>query len=280
LPLEITQIDSFTDRPFSGNPAAVCVVDRSVNEQWMQQVAAEMNLSETAFLAPPVRPDDEWALRWFTPTMEVDLCGHATLAAAHHLFSELGVDRPVLRFGTRSGTLSARHTDDGWIELDFPADPTLPLDPPSGLLDALGVSDGVVSVASGKVNVVIELVNADIVRNIRPDFGALSRVDAAAVVVTAAGEGNYDMVSRFFAPLAGIDEDPVTGAAHCTLGPFWAAKLGRPDLLAYQASARGGVVRVGVRGDRVRLAGQAVSVFTAKLSATADAPTEGSPAVS
>jgi PhzF family phenazine biosynthesis protein len=272
LPLEITQIDSFTDRAFSGNPAAVCVVERSVSDQWMQQVASEMNLSETAFLAPPVRPDDEWALRWFTPTMEVDLCGHATLAAAHHLFSDLGIDQPVVRFRTRSGTLSARQTDDGWIELDFPADPTLPLDPPSGLFDALGVSDGVVTVASGKVNVVVELVSPDMVRNIRPDFGALSRVDAAAVVVTAAGEGDYDMVSRFFAPLAGIDEDPVTGAAHCTLGPFWAAKLGRSDLLAYQASARGGVVRVGVRGDRVRLAGQAVSVFTATLSATTDAP--------
>jgi PhzF family phenazine biosynthesis protein len=261
--VRVTQIDAFTDRPFSGNPAAVVLVDEPADPVWMQALAAEVGLSETAFLHPL---EGRWGLRWFTPTVEVALCGHATLASAHHLLVDHGVADPVLRFDTASGELTATPRADGWIELDLPADPVTAVPAPEGLLDALGLgAEQVVGVSQGRTDLLIEVADAQVVRGVAPDFVRLGRFRVRGVSVSARGEGDYDIVSRFFGPGSGVDEDPVTGSAHCTLGPYWAAKLGRPQLLAYQASARGGVLRVDVsdrsappwRG-RVRVAGQAV----------------------
>ncbi len=269
-PVTITQIDAFADRPFTGNPAAVVVLDAAADPTWMQALAAEVNLSETAFVHPhAAASDDRWHLRWFTPTTEVALCGHATLATAHHLWTDHAVGAPRLRFATRSGELTATRLDDGWIELDFPRDMTVPIEAPAGLLDALGVAPHeVVAVAAGRTDLLVEVVSAAAVRAVAPDFAALRRFPVRGVSVTARGSDGdqaYDFVSRFFAPASGVLEDPVTGSAHCTLGAYWWAKLGRTEMVAYQASARGGVVRVSLpdpgrppwRG-RVRLAGRAV----------------------
>lgn len=239
----------------------------------MQAVAAEVNLSETAFLWATPHPDGgcAWALRWFTPAIEVDLCGHATLASAHHLFTDHGVPDAELRFDTRSGWLSARRlTDDrhggGWIELDLPADPTVPAEAPAGVLDALGVTDGV-AVHRGRTNLLVELADPGAVRAVDPDHRALRATGVRGVIVTAAGdqEDEVDVVSRYFAPGAGIDEDPVTGAAHCALGPYWAERLGKTALRAWQASRRGGELGVRVEGDRVALIGRAVTVLRGAL---------------
>jgi PhzF family phenazine biosynthesis protein len=267
--LPLLTVDAFTDRSFAGNPAAVCVLDTAADETWMQALAAEMNLSETAYLVPV---EGGWNLRWFTPAVEVDLCGHATLASAHVLFNERGGahdNLEELRFSTKSGWLTARRQDDGWIELDFPADTATPLDAPSGLLDALRLDAAqVAGVFRGRSDLLVELADAAEVRACDPDHRALAALDVRGAMVTAAGDdGVHDFVSRFFAPGSGIDEDPVTGSAHCLLGPFWAARLGRTELVAYQASRRGGVVRVSVRDDRVGLAGQAVTVLRASLTA-------------
>jgi PhzF family phenazine biosynthesis protein len=262
---DLVQIDAFTDRPFSGNPAAICLLDEAADDGWMQAVANEMNLSETAFLVPHTEPD-RWSLRWFTPQVEVDLCGHATLAAAHYLFEfdETMSDR--LTFDTRSGPLHACRTSDGWIALDFPADSTVVSEPLPGLLDALGVSGQPVGAAQGEHYHVLELTSADAVRALEPDFAALARVDARAFIVTSSGDGMHDIVSRVFGPRVGINEDPVTGSAHCTLATYWTPRLNRSSLLAFQASARGGVLRVALDGDRVVLEGQAVTVLTAWLA--------------
>lgn len=272
---ELVQIDAFCDRAFRGNPAAICLLDRTPGDEWMQALAREMNLSETAYLVPIELPGGEpgWSLRWFTPTVEVDLCGHATLAAAHYLFEHRSVGLPRLRFATRSGELTAARSADGWIELDFPADPTHAAPPPPGVVEALGLDHGqVVGSAAGSHNVVVELASPEHVRAVRPDMEALRETDAPSVVVTSVGEGLYDIVSRYFAPRYGIPEDPVTGSAHCTLATYWAPRLGKEDLLAHQASARGGVVRVGLRGERVKLGGQAVTVFKARLTDVALPP--------
>jgi PhzF family phenazine biosynthesis protein len=269
LPLELVQVDAFTDRPFGGNPAMVCLLDEPGNEAWMQTLAAEMNLSETAFLVTSGDgTTNRWGLRWFTPTVEVELCGHATLAAAHFLRSHHGIEGPM-QFDTRSGLLTAVEADEGLIEMDFPADPTGTVEPPDGLLDALGVTEGLVEVSRGRSIHVVELASADQVRQIRPDFAALADVAASGVTVTAAGEGLYDVISRYFAPWAGIDEDPVTGSAHCTLASYWAPRLGKDAILAHQASQRGGTVRVALRDGRVALAGKAVTVMTATLDPAA-----------
>ena len=262
----LTQIDAFTDQPFSGNPAAVLVLDEPADAAWMQAVAGEVNLSETAYLVPRPGPDPAWSLRWFTPTVEVDLCGHATLASAHHLFVDHAVAQPELRFDTRSGRLTARRLDDGWIELDFPADPSVPVDPPDGLLSALGVTAAdVVAVARGRFDLLVEVTRPEVVRAVDPDHRVLRTLPVRGISVTAPGDGGYDVVSRFFGPGSGVDEDPVTGSAHCTLGAYWGPKLGRTELVCRQASSRGGVVRVRVIEDgsppwrhRVALAGQAV----------------------
>jgi len=253
----ITQVDAFTDRPFAGNPAAVCILPLRRDAAWMQAVPREMNLPETAFVH---RKGDYFDIRWFTPTVEVDLCGHATLAAAHVLWESetLAPDREVI-FLSHSGLLKARKESD-WIYLDFPATPASDASAPSDLIRALDVAP----VYHGKnaFDYLIEVESEAILRRLKPNFGLLATVPARGVMVTAPSERpEYDFVSRFFAPAVGVDEDPVTGSAHCTLGPYWQRKLAKDEFVAYQASARGGVVRVKVRGDRVELGGQAVTVL-------------------
>ena len=263
MSLKITQVDAFTDQPFRGNPAAVCVLPAARDAGWMQEVAREMNLSETAFL---VARADGYDLRWFTPTVEVDLCGHATLASAHVLWEsgQLPPDAQA-RFHTRSGLLTATRRGD-WIELDFPARPATELaSPPAEVLRALGVEP--VFAGRTKDDYLIEVRDEETVRQASPDFSQLKRADSRGAIVTArATSAGYDFVSRFFAPGAGIDEDPVTGMAHCSLGPYWQGRLGKDEFTAYQASARGGTVRVRVGGDRVYLGGQAVTVLRGELT--------------
>lgn len=257
----IVQVDAFTSRPFAGNPAAVCILPQAGDEGWMQNVAREMNLSETAFL---VAGADGFQLRWFTPAVEVDLCGHATLASAHVLWEDGHLPAGAqARFHTRSGLLLADRRGE-WIELDFPATKEQTAEPPANLLPALGVEAR--HVGWNKFDYLVEVDTEDEVRRLRPDFGSLRSLGVRGVIVTArASGGGFDFVSRFFAPGAGIDEDPVTGSAHCCLGPYWAGRLGKTEFLAYQASPRGGVVRVRVAGDRVLLGGQAVTVLRGEL---------------
>lgn len=258
-------IDAFTDTAFSGNPAAVCLLDESKPDSWMQSVAAEMNLSETAFLLPA---GDAWSLRWMTPTVEVDLCGHATIASAHLLYSQ-GLASPgqTITFDTRSGTLEAWSPwteDDRSIRLDFPAIPTTESLAPEGLLNALGVHSARVS--RGRFDYLVEVDREQTMRDLAPDFAALARVEARGIVVTArTSQTPADFISRGFFPASGINEDPVTGSAHCMLGPYWGARLDKDELLGYQASARGGFVRVDLVADRVYLYGTAVTVVTGTL---------------
>ncbi len=258
---KITQVDAFTDKPFAGNPAAVCVLSAPREEAWMRSVAREMNLSETAFL---VKQADGYGLRWFTPTVEIKLCGHATLASAHVLWEE-GFLKPSeqARFHTLSGLLTADRHDD-WIELDFPAVIEQPVDAPPGLAAALGAHP--TYVGRNQFDFLVEVSSEDEVRRLAPDHSALCKLEVRGVIVTArAKTEGYDFVSRFFAPGSGVDEDPVTGSAHCCLGPYWAKKLSKTEFVAYQASPRGGVVRVRVAGERVKLGGQAVTVLRGEL---------------
>jgi PhzF family phenazine biosynthesis protein len=261
MALTIIQVDAFTDTPFRGNPAAVCVLPAPRDEAWMQAVALEMNLSETAFLVPG---EDGYGLRWFTPAVEVALCGHATLASAHVLWEEGHLPRArQARFHTKSGLLTAARAGD-WIELDFPAKPETATPAPPGLAEALGAAPKYVG--KNQFDYLVELDAEETVRRLAPDHTALAKLPVRGVMVTGrATTAPYDFVSRFFAPGSGIAEDPVTGSAHCALGPFWAARLGRTELLAYQASPRGGVVRVRVAGDRVKLGGRAVTVLRGEL---------------
>jgi PhzF family phenazine biosynthesis protein len=258
-----TQVDAFADRPFAGNPAAVCVLPSPANPVWMQQVAREMNLAETAFL---VRRGDGFDLRWFTPTVEVDLCGHATLASAHVLWEE-GHLKPAetARFHTRSGALTASRGGD-LIWLDFPATPPEPTSPPLELQRGLGERADIQYVGRTLFDYLVELASESAVRALAPDMSALAGLGVRGVIVTARSDnGSHDFVSRFFAPGAGIDEDPVTGSAHCGLGPFWATRLGKQELVGYQASARGGTVRVRLDGDRAHLGGHAISMLRGEL---------------
>ena len=265
--MRIRIIDAFTDRPFAGNPAAVCLLDTAAwpEEAWMQQIAAEMNLAETAFAHPmPGSAGADWALRWFTPLVEVDLCGHATLAAAHALHNDRGGPGTV-RFSSRSGVLITHTSDDGVITLDFPAAPAVETPAPGGLAAALGTEPCAVY-GTGKLgDLLTVLADEAAVRALRPDFAAIARLADSAgyrgVIATAPASGaGYDFVSRFFAPAQGIDEDPVTGSAHTALAPYWSARLGRDALTGLQASRRTGLVRTAVRGDRVHLTGSAVTV--------------------
>lgn len=261
MPIPLTIVDAFTDHPFSGNPAAVCVLDRPLPDRRMQQIAAEMNLSETAFLLPE---GDAFRLRWFTPLVEVELCGHATLASAHALWESgrLPADA-VARFQTRSGLLTAKGSANG-IALDFPSVPPQTVEPPAGLIEALGVTPQ--NVERGRFDYLVEIGSESMLRAMSPDLRRLREAETRGVIVTCRSETpGYDFLSRFFAPAAGIDEDPVTGSAHCCLAPYWAARLGRIELTGYQASARGGVVRVRLAGDRVKLIGQAVTVLRGEL---------------
>jgi predicted PhzF superfamily epimerase YddE/YHI9 len=263
MPIKITQVDAFTHRPFTGNPAAVCILEEPGPDWWMQDVAREMNLSQTAFLLPH---DEGYDLRWFTPTVEVDLCGHATLASAHVLWEEghLAPDEPA-RFHTRSGELFANRSGD-WIDLDFPALPAAETAAPDPLSAAIGAP--LLWVGRSEHDYLVLLKDEKQVRTLIPDLRTLARVEARGVIVTSVATGaTYDFVSRFFAPRVGIDEDPVTGSAHCTLSPFWSERLGRDELVGYQVSARGGRVRTRAAGDRVHLGGQAVTVLRAELLA-------------
>lgn len=263
MTLEIVQIDAFTERGSGGNPAAVCLLEEPAEEAWMQRVAREMNLSETAFLHPE---KDGFRLRWFTPRMEVELCGHATLAAAHHLWETgtLEPGRPAV-FYTRSGRLGAERRGD-WIELDFPADPVAACEAPEELRQALGARE--VRFVGRGLYLLVEVGDERGLRSLTPDFDAVRRLHPVGVTVTAgSATADYDFVSRFFAPAAGIDEDPVTGSAHCALGPYWGERLGKSELVAYQASERGGVVRMRLAGDRVHLGGQAVTVLRGRIEA-------------
>jgi predicted PhzF superfamily epimerase YddE/YHI9 len=254
-------VDAFTERPFSGNPAAVVVLDGAAQEGWMRAVAAEMNLSETAFLHPE---GAGWRLRWFTPAVEIELCGHATLASAHVLWESGRLPvAETARFWTLSGELGARRRD-GRVVLDFPARAVTPCEPLPGLPEALGASAR--SVSRWERDYLVELESGAVVRGLQPDMGALARLDCRAVMVTAAGDApGIDLVSRFFGPRVGVPEDPVTGSAHCALAPFWAARLRRSELVAYQASPRGGTLHLTVRGSRVDLAGHAVTVTRGEI---------------
>lgn len=256
------QVDAFTNTPFSGNPAAVCVLPKARDEQWMQHVAQEMNLSETAFL---LRQADGFNLRWFTPAVEVDLCGHATLASAHVLW-ETGELQPgeQARFHTRSGLLTADRKG-SWIEMNFPANPEEPAVAPPDLGKALG-GTRMKYVGKNVFDYLVEVESEETVRSIKPDFTLLATLPIRGVIVTSRADSQeFDFVSRFFAPRVGVNEDPVTGSAHCCLGPFWSNRLGKNELIGYQASARGGVVQVRVSGAHVYLGGQAVTVMRGEL---------------
>jgi predicted PhzF superfamily epimerase YddE/YHI9 len=263
MPLTITQVDAFTSKPFAGNPAAVCVLPGERDDSWMQNVAREMNLSETAFLLARA---DGYGLRWFTPTVEVDLCGHATLASAHVLWEtgRLAADETA-RFHTRSGLLTAVRRGD-WIELDFPATPDEPAEAPPGLVESLGASPRYVG--KSRFDYLAELDSEETVRSLRPDFGVMKKIGARGVIATSrSADPGFDFVSRYFAPAFGIDEDPVTGSTHCCLAPFWSRRLNKTSFLARQISARGGELKVDLDGDRVRLGGKAVTVLRAELLA-------------
>ena len=255
------QVDAFTDRPFAGNPAAVCWLEKEADSKWMQAVAAEMNLSETAFVQ---RDGDNFALRWFTPTVEVDLCGHATLATAHALWTAgIAPGGKPLRFNTRSGMLTCRQDHD-FIDLDFPSTPAAETVPAGPVEQALGVKAAYVGRSKYYYLVVVE--SAQSVRSIAPDFARLGELPTKGIIVTAVSDDpKFDFLSRFFAPALGVNEDPVCGSAHCCLTPYWAEQLGKTNLMAYQASARGGVLRLCLNGDRVILGGQAVTVWQGEL---------------
>jgi len=258
----IFKVDAFTNKRFAGNPAGVCLLPVPADAGWMQNVAREMNLSETAFL---YEQEDGFHLRWFTPAVEVELCGHATLASAHILWEEgrLKPDEPA-RFHTLSGLLTGKQAGD-WIELDFPATPAEPVSPPADLARALGVTPKYVG--QSQFDYLVEVSIEETVRTMKPDFALLEKISSRGVIVTSpARSPGYDFVSRFFAPAVGINEDPVTGSAHCCLGPFWSKRLGRRELVGYQASPRGGTVRVRVDGERVHLGGQAITVLRGELT--------------
>ncbi len=261
MALRIVQVDAFTNRPFAGNPAAVCVLPAARPEGWMRDVAREMNLSETAFLVPT--DDGGFHLRWFTPAVEVALCGHATVASAHVLWQDEHLPPGTqARFHTLSGVLTADQRGE-WIELDFPAKIATAADAPPELLSALGVENATF-VGKNAFDYLVEIESEQDLRALSPDHSTLRKLPVRGIIVTARG-AEFDFVSRFFAPGSGIDEDPVTGSAHTALGPYWAGRLGKTDFTAFQASPRGGVVRVAVRGDRVLLGGQAVTVMTGEL---------------
>ena len=263
----IYTVDSFTSRPFAGNPAGVCPLEKAAPEEWMRSVAAEMNLSETAFFYPA---GDKYNLRWFTPVSEVDLCGHATLASAHILWSESLSDAERIIFSTRSGDLGATRSGE-LIELDFPAAPVVECEPPAGLLDALGAEALFVGKTGGESSqrdYLVEVENHKALLALQPDFAALLKLPARGILVTTSGaESEYDFYSRFFAPAFGVNEDPVTGSAHCASGPYWAGKLSKTELRAFQSSTRGGEVQLTVDEKRVRLRGAAVTVMRGEITA-------------
>ena len=272
--INIYQVDSFAKKPFEGNPAGVCVLPETINDDQMQNIAMEMNLSETAFCFPfegkSAEESGEFELRWFTPAVEVPLCGHATLATAKVLFDEFNNRSNALHFFTKSGELIVGKNGDE-LTMDFPADPATKSEIPEEIFKALGISNPVNAVSSSNLNMkLIEVNSPDIVKNLKPNFGDLKTLgesfsNGGFLVTSRWGEKGFDIISRFFAPVYGIDEDPVTGAAHTVLGPYWSEKLGKNEIMSYQASARGGEVRVIAQGDRVDLIGNAVIVMRAEM---------------
>ena len=260
--MKLYQVDSFTNERFRGNPAAVCLLPEARDDAWMQSMAGEMNLSETAFL---LAEDGSYNLRWFTPAVEVDLCGHATLASAHVLWeAEIVPADTEIAFTTRSGTLTAARRGE-WIEMDFPATPEETSEPNIDFARALGVPP--TYIGKSKFDYLVEVASEHVVRDLQPDIVLLGHAAARGVIVTAqATSTGFDFVSRFFAPQSGVDEDPVTGSAHCCLAPYWGRRLGKTELVGFQASDRGGTVRARLEGPRVVLGGQAVTVFHAELS--------------
>lgn len=267
MTVPLFHVDAFTDRPFAGNPAAVCLLPYWKGDRWLHAVAREMNLSETAFL---VKQPDHFDRRWFTPTIKVDLCGHATLASAHVLWQQGQAMSDEIRFSTRSGILKAmRHGDD--IELDFPLKPEDPAQAPAGLLEALGVSARYVG--KNQIDYLVEVESEVALRGIAPDFKRLAAVPVREIIVTSrSANPRFDFLSRFFAPGAGIDEDPVTGSAHCCLADFWRKRLDKTEFVAFQASARGGVVKVRIVKDRALLGGRAVTVAKGEFMVEGDEP--------
>jgi PhzF family phenazine biosynthesis protein len=264
MSLPIAIIDAFTSEPFKGNPAAVCLMEQQPEENWMQQVAEEMNLSETAFLLP--REDGSYSLRWFTPTNEVDLCGHATLASAHYLWTNGNVQLGrTLQFHTRSGLLTAQRSENGSITLNFPAEPVEQTAAPDELLHGLGLIPRFVG--RNRMDFLVEVDSEETVRTLKPDYSLLARVPSRGVIVTSRSTtgSSIDFVSRAFFPASGVNEDPVTGSAHCALAPYWQKRLRKDVLCAYQASARGGELLVRVEESRVYMTGEAVTILTGNL---------------
>ncbi|MER7111371.1 PhzF family phenazine biosynthesis protein [Streptomyces sp. NPDC000229] len=269
--MRIRIVDAFTDRPFSGNPAGVVLLDAFPDDHWLQKVAAEVNLSETAFAHPlPPGGEADWALRWLTPVAEVDMCGHATLATAHVLHTT-GRASGTVRFTARCGVLSATAAEDGSLTLDFPTSTLTPVPAPDGLAKALGADVVAVHDTAAHIgDLLVELRDERSVRSLAPDFAALATMSDRGVITTAAAEDpgrGYDFVSRCFFPALGIDEDPVTGSAHTALAPFWSARLGRDELTGFQGGARTGLVRTTLRGERTLLTGNAVTVIEGDLLA-------------
>ncbi len=258
MDITLYQIDAFTERVFAGNPAAVCPLDAWQDDALLQRIAAENNLAETAFFVPE---DDGYRLRWFTPTVEVDLCGHATLASAFVLFTELGYTGEAVRFQTRSGLLVVRR-DGGRLVMDFPSRPPEPVEADPLVLPGLGAQPEEL-LASRDYFAVYP--NEAAVRALRPDMALLGRIDRQGVIATAPGD-EVDFVSRYFAPAAGVPEDPVTGSAHCTLIPYWSRRLGQKELRARQVSERGGELFCADHGDRVTIAGSAVKYLTGTIT--------------
>jgi PhzF family phenazine biosynthesis protein len=254
-------VDAFTRRPYQGNPAVVCLLEQPIDGAWMQSVATEMNLSDSAFLVP--KGDGEWHLRWFTPKVEVALCGHATLASAHILWDELGFEHESLVFNSASGLLTA-HREGDWISLDFPIDHLRLIDMDRSLVEALDCEPK--ALYRGREDLLAVFDTPQQVQNLDPDQAGLSSVSCRGLITTAPGEqSGVDFISRFFAPSLGIAEDPVTGSAHCTLAPYWGERLGKQELHAYQASARGGELGIRLNGERVSLLGQAVTTMAGRL---------------
>lgn len=269
--MRIRIVDAFTDRPFSGNPAGVLLLDAFPDDAWLQNVAKEVNHAETAFAHPlPAGAEADWALRWFTPVTEVAMCGHATLATAHVLISTRTHEGPV-RFATRSGVLIAAPQPDGSLTLDFPTAPLTPVPVPDGVAEALGAEPvGAFDTGPQVGDLLLELADEKTVRGLAPDLRSIGRYCERGIIATARAEdpsAGHDYVSRCFFPNMGIDEDPVTGSAHTALAPFWSARLGSPDLTGLQASPRSGHVRTALRGDRTLLSGRAVTVIDGELLA-------------
>ncbi len=261
--LSIFHVDAFAERPFEGNPAGVCLLEEEKPGGWMQSVAAEMNLSATAFVR---RAGNDYDLRWFTPGREIELCGHGTLATAHVLWTEGLVSKAdSLRFNTKGGRLTCKQSGE-FIELDFPATPPVPAEAPAGLIEALGVRASFVGQTRFDKFVVLD--SEEAVRAVKPDFTALGQIQGirGVIITSRSADSRFDFVSRFFAPIMGLNEDPVTGSAHCALAPYWAGGLGKTSMTGYQASARGGTVQVNINGDRVILGGKALTVLRGELT--------------